>query len=202
MRARGTLGSQECCSWLREPFQWGLQEEEPPNLVSSDKNGSEPGNKGQCHGFTKQPDIAQAVIYSENGGGQGSAEVTFNSAELESWDLWSDCLGPYNDLGLDIRNKAVAIHGHCRPGLHFNSSATQWPNLWPLRIQHFTQHHCSPQQGPLSMPCVVHFMAALPCLCLSLDTPLRVSGGRGRVYLQYPAYAALLGWSTPSSLTC
>lgn len=94
MRVGGTLGSQECCWWLREPFKWGLQEEEPPNLISSDKSGSEPGNEGQCPGFTKQPDISQAVIYSENGGGQGSAEVTFNSAELESWDLWSDCLGP------------------------------------------------------------------------------------------------------------
>lgn len=55
-----------------------------------------------------------------------------------------------------IRNKAVAIHAHCHPGLHF----TALPNLWPLRIQHFTQRHCSPQQSPLSMPCVVHSMAS------------------------------------------
>lgn len=26
--------------------------------------------------------------------GEGSAEVTFNSVELESWDLWYDCLKP------------------------------------------------------------------------------------------------------------
>lgn len=52
-----------------EPFKWGLQEEGPPNLISTNENYSETGNKEQCHGFTKQPDGLQAVIYSENGRG-------------------------------------------------------------------------------------------------------------------------------------
>lgn len=70
MRFRGALGPQGCCWWPREPFKWGLQEEEPPNLISSDKKGSEPGSEGQCHGFIKQPDISQVIIYSENDGGR------------------------------------------------------------------------------------------------------------------------------------
>lgn len=70
MRSRGTLGPQGCCWWLRAPAKWGLQEEEPPNLISSDEEDSEPGDEGKRHGVTKQPDILQAVFTLRMVGGR------------------------------------------------------------------------------------------------------------------------------------
>lgn len=57
--------------------------------------------------------------------GRGSAEVTFNSAELESWDLWSYCLRPWNDLGMIISDKSNCSPWSLPSGIAHHSPASQ-----------------------------------------------------------------------------
>lgn len=51
--------------------------------------------------------------------GRGSVEVIFNVVELESWDLWFDCLRFWNDFGMVIRDKLVVVFGYCYSALCF-----------------------------------------------------------------------------------
>ena len=92
--------------------------------------------------------------------GRGSAEVTFNSAELESWDLWSYCLRPWNDLGMIISDKSNCSPWSLPSGIAHHSPGQPVILSVPLRVQHFTQHHCPPQPASQSELHAVHSKAS------------------------------------------
>lgn len=117
-------------------------------------------------------------------GGQVSAEVTFNSAELESWNLWSRCRRPWDDLGMVIRDKPEIVLSHPHPSIACRSSASQWSSLWPFRIQvalNITDPSVNPMVSAmytLASPSLIHVCPGTHCWSF---------------YFKYPAYAAMLG---------
>lgn len=115
-------------------------------------------------------------------GGQVSAEVTFNSAELESWNLWSRCRRPWDDLGMVIRDKPEIVLSYPHPSISCHSSASQWSSLWPFGIQvalSITGPSMNPMVSamytllpgqPFPYPCLsrdtlLEFLFQIPCIC-------------------------------------
>lgn len=113
-------------------------------------------------------------------GGQVSAEVTFNSAELESWDLWSDCWRSWNDLGMTLEWSLGISQKQSLPPptqhrtsqlclLMVPSTATQDPSFHSISL-------APSVNSMVRAMCHLLHGQPFPCPCLSLDALPRTSG--------------------------